>query len=110
MAKTTKKIDLSEHTLDVNRRKYSVDKLDLAELDDYIRALAGSRDYEYHAIRDILIYLWGGSYDSIQDLAKENWANKEVIRQRFHGNEDRFIHSLPLPRKLSGVCHMATCS
>jgi len=108
MAKPTKKIDLSEHTLDVNRRKYSVDKLDLVELDDYIRALAGSRDYEYHAIRDILIYLWGGSYNSIVDLAEENWATKDVIRERFHGSKGRFLRTLPLPRKLSGVCHMAT--
>ena len=108
MAKRAKKIDLSEHVLDINRRRYSVNKLDLVELDDYISSLAGSREYEYHAIRDILIYLWGGSYETVQDLGEENWENKEVIRQRFHGNKDRFLQGLPLPRKLSGVCHMAT--
>jgi type III restriction enzyme len=108
MANPTKTIDLSEHTLDVNRRKYSVEKLDLVELDEFIRELAGSRDYEYHAIRDIMIYLWGGSYDSVINLAEENWEVKDVIRDRFHGNKDRFLRTLPLPRKLSGVCHMAT--
>jgi len=104
----SKKIDLSEHALDVNPRRYSVDKLDLEELDDYIKALAGSRDYEYEAIRLIMKYLWGESYESIIDLAEENWKNKEVIRSRFHGNKDRFLNTLPLPDKLSGVCHMAT--
>ena len=108
MPNPTKKIDLSEHTLDINPRKYSVDKLDIVELDDFIHQLAGSRDYEYHAIRQIMIYLWGGSYDSVVDLAKENWANKDVIRDRFHGSKDRFLRTLPLPLKLSGVCHMAT--
>jgi type III restriction enzyme len=101
-------VDLSQHTLDVNRRKYSVDKLDLAEIDDYIRALAGSRDYEYHAIRDILIYLWGGSYESIEELAEENWENKANIRSRFNNNKERFLSTLPMQNKLSGVCHMAT--
>jgi len=108
MPNPTKKIDLSEHTLDINPRKYSVDKLDLVELDDFIRQLVGSRDYEYQAIRQIMIYLWGGSYNSIIDLAEENWSNKDVIRDRFHGSKDRFLNTLPLPRKISGVCHMAT--
>jgi type III restriction enzyme len=108
MPNPTKKVDLSEHTLDINPRKYSVDNLDIVELDDFIQQLAGSRDYEYRAIRQIMIYLWGGSYESIVDLAEENWATKEVIRDRFHGSKERFLRTLPLPRKLSGVCHMAT--
>ena len=69
---TRQVVDLSEHTLDVNPRRYSIQKLDLNELDEYIRGVAGSRDYQYQAIRQIMKYLWGGSYESIVDLAKEN--------------------------------------
>jgi type III restriction enzyme len=107
MARTTKKIDLSEHTLDINPRKYSVDKLDITEIEDYVRDLAGSRDYEYEAIINILKYLWGGSYESVVKLAEENWETKEAIQQRFQSKE-HFINTMPLPDKLSGVCHMAT--
>jgi len=108
MPTAIKKVDLSEHTLDVNPRKYSVELLDLVELDDFIRELAGSREYEYNAIKQIMIYLWGGGYESVVDLANENWDKKEVIRDRFMGSKDRFLRTLPMPRKLSGVCHMAT--
>jgi type III restriction enzyme len=108
MPSPVKKVDLSEHTLDINPRKYSVELLDLVELDDFIRALAGSREYEYEAIKQIMIYLWGGGYESVLDLANDNWDKKEVIRDRFMGNKERFLRTLPMPNKLSGVCHMAT--
>jgi type III restriction enzyme len=101
-------VDLSEHTLDINRQRYNVDQLDLIGLDDFIRELSGTRQYEYDSIRDILIYLWGGGYNSILDLAVENWNSKKVIRDRFYNNKQRFLNSLPLSNKISGVCNMAT--
>jgi len=107
------KLNLSEHTLDIkyNRASWEKSQLDLDEIDEYLRALVtdkdGFREYQYKAIRDILFYLWADKYNSIKDLAKENWREKPSIQQRF-SSEDHFLGMLPLPDKLSGVVHMAT--
>lgn len=109
MAKKKTKISLSGHVLSVNTRSYDRDLFDFEEFDPYVRALTGSREYQYQAIKDLLIYLWGGRYKTILDLAKENYdkPEKEALRQRFQ-SKDHFLASIPLPDRLSGVCHMAT--
>jgi len=101
------KLSLSEHTLDINMRKCDVTRFDFSEVEEYVRALTGDREYQYDAIKRILIYLWGGTYKSITDLARENYRKKPVIQQRFH-SEEHFLRLLPLPDRLSGVCHLAT--
>jgi len=107
MAKSTQKISLSEHTLDINTRNYNVEEFDFAEIEEFVKELTGSREYQFNAIKNIMIYLWGGRYETVTDLAKENFKNKETLRQRFE-SEDHFLRTLPLPECLSGVCHMAT--
>lgn len=107
MAKKVQKFNLSDHTLDINIRKCNYDKLDFSEVEEYVRALVGSRDYQYEAIKSIMIYLWGGSYKSITHLAKENWKQKPGIQERFQ-SEENFLARLPLGDRLSGVVHMAT--
>ncbi len=101
------RMSLSEHTLDVNVRRCDLDLFDWSEVEDYVLTLTGERDYQYNAIKELLIYLWGGGYADITQLAKENYARKSAIQQRFH-SEAHFLHMLPLPDRLSGVCHMAT--
>lgn len=109
MAKKKTKISLSGHVLTVNTRAYSRDAFEFEEFDPYVKALTGSREYQYNAIKELLIYLWGERYDNILDLARENYEKpeKEALRQRFQ-SKDHFLASLPLPDRLSGVCHMAT--
>jgi len=109
MPRTVQKISLSGHTLDVSRRAYVTDKFDFYEVENWVKQLSSGRQYEYEAIRDILSYLWSGRYETILDLARENYKkpSKEPIRKRFE-TEDRFLSTLPLPDRLSGVCHMAT--
>lgn len=103
------KLSLSEHTLDVDLLKCDKAQFDWSDVEEYVLTLTGERDYQYRAIRDIMTYLWGGGYNSAADLARENFAKpgKFAIRQRFH-SEDHFLAMLPLPDRLSGVCHMAT--
>lgn len=102
-----KQMNLSDHTLDINIRRCNYDKFNFSEIEDYVRQLTGSRDYQYDAIKQIMIYLWGGAYKSIIDLAQENHKKKLQIQRRF-GNEDMFLSHIPLPDRLSGVVHMAT--
>ncbi len=101
-----RKLSLSEHTLDVNVRRCDVELLDFAEFEDYVEALTGDREYQFDAIKRLLIYLWGGDYKTVVDLARENFK-KPAIQQRFQ-SEEVFLRMLPLPNRLSGVCHMAT--
>lgn len=105
--KAIKRLNLSDHTLDINIRRCNYNKFSFSDIEDYVHELVGSRDYEYDAIKQIMIYLWGRSYKSITDLGKENYKQKLQIQQRF-GTEDNFLRQLPLPDRLSGVVHMAT--
>ena len=105
--KAIKRLNLSDHTLDINIRKCNYNKFNFSDIEDYVHELVGSRDYQYDAIKQIMIYLWGGSYKSITDLGKENYEQKLQIQQRF-GTETNFFQNLPLPDRLSGVVHMAT--
>ncbi len=105
--KAIKRLNLSDHTLDINIRRCNYNKFTFSEIEDYVSELVGSRDYQYDSIKQIMIYLWGGSYKSITELGKENYKQKLQIQQRF-GTEDNFLRQLPLLDRLSGVVHMAT--
>lgn len=107
MPKKAERINLSDHTLDINVRKYSYQKFDFSEIEDYVQELSGGRDYQFNAIKQLLIYLWGGGYKNITQLAKENYSKKISTQQRFQ-SEENFLRHLPLPNRLSGVVHMAT--
>ncbi|HOC61403.1 MAG TPA: DEAD/DEAH box helicase family protein, partial [Smithellaceae bacterium] len=104
---TVEKLNLSEHTLDINLRKCSYDKFRFSDIEEYVRAVTGGREYQYDAIKATMIYLWGGGYKNAAALAKENFKRKEHIRERF-GSEEMLLAHLPLADRLSGVVHMAT--
>jgi type III restriction enzyme len=101
-----KKMNLSEHTLDINIRRCNYNKFNFSAIEEYVRQLTGTREYQYQAVKQVMIYLWGGSYNTIVGLAEENYA-KPRIQQRF-GSKQMLINHLPLPDRLSGVVHMAT--
>jgi len=105
--KAIKRLNLSDHTLDINIRKCNYNKFSFSDIEDYVSELVGSRNYQYDAIKQIMIYLWGGSYKNITELGRENYKKKLQIQQRF-GTEENFLRQLPLPERLSGVVHMAT--
>jgi type III restriction enzyme len=107
MPKKVTKLNLSDHTLDINTRKCNYEKFDFSEIEDFVQELAGGRPFQFNAIKQIMIYLWGDSYKDVSQLAKENYKKKEAIQQRFQ-SEENFLRHLPLPNHLSGVVHMAT--
>ena len=99
--KAMKRLNLSDHTLDINIRRCNYNKFSFSEIEDYVRELVGSRDYQYDAIKQVMIYLWGGSYKSIAELGREKYKQKLQIQQRF-GTEENFLRQLPLPDRLWG--------
>ncbi|HHY26717.1 MAG TPA: DEAD/DEAH box helicase family protein [Desulfitobacterium dehalogenans] len=105
--KAVEKLNLSEHTLDINIRKCNYEKFRFSEIEDYVRAVTGGREYQYQAIKCTMIYLWGGGYKNVTELATENFAQKKHLKERF-GSEEILIGHLPLSDRLSGVVHMAT--
>ena len=105
--KAIKRLNLSDHTLDINIRRCNYNKFSFSEIEEYVSDLVGSRDYQYDAIKQVMIYLWGGGYKRITELGKENYKQKLQIQRRF-GTEENFLRQLPLPDRLSGVVHMAT--
>lgn len=107
MPRVVKRINLSDHTLDISTRGVDTSKFDFEEIEDFVRELSNGRKYQYEAIKNIMTYLWSGKYNSILDLAKENYQKKQEIRSRFP-TEEHFLNMMPLPDRLSGVCHMAT--
>ena len=60
--KAIKRLNLSDRTLDINIRMCNYNKFNFSEIEDYMRELVGSRYYQYDAIKQIMIYLWGGGY------------------------------------------------
>lgn len=107
MPRRVEKLNLGDHTLDVEIKRCDYAQFDFSEVEDFVHALSGGREYQFDAIKSALIYLWGGIYPDITGLAKKNFKNKVAIRQRFHSEENLLRH-LPLPDRLSGVVHMAT--
>ena len=107
MPKRVEKLNLGDHTLDVETKRCDYGQFDFSEVEEFVRELSGGREYQFDAIKSTLIYLWGGIYPDITGLAKKNFKNKIAIRQRFH-SEENFLRHLPLPDRLSGVVHMAT--
>lgn len=102
-----KKFNLADQTLRINLRKCNYEKFRFSEIEDYVRELVGDREYQFQAIKEIMTYLWGGGYNSIEDLAQENFANNTHIQQE-HGSIDLLLSKIPLQDRLSGVVHMAT--
>jgi len=105
--KTVEKLNLSEHTLDVNIRRCRYTKFRFSDIEEYVRAITGSREYQFNAIKHTMIYLWGDIYNNVAELARENFAQKIHIKERF-GSEEIMLGHLPLADRLSGVVHMAT--
>lgn len=105
--KKATKLNLSEHTLDVNEKKFDIELFDFQEIAEYVNALTDSRPYQFEAIKKTMVYLWGGNYTDVTQLAKENFKKKSSIQKRFL-TEENFLRHLPLPDKRSGVIHLAT--
>ncbi len=55
--KAIKRLNLSDHTLDINIRRCNYNKFNFSVIEDYVSELVGSREYQYDAIKQIMISL-----------------------------------------------------
>ena len=84
-------------------------KFDISKYEDFLDALCGDRDYQKEAIRETLRYLLGGQYNSLRDLAEENYHWNPVL-QEIYASFDEFHKYLQLPDKLSCSLDLATAT
>lgn len=74
----------------------------------FLNLLFKNRQYQKEATEVALRYMNSGEYNSLEDLAKENFHSNEIIRSRWNENFDAMRKDLSLPDKLSATLDLAT--
>lgn len=86
---------------------YDITRLDLSAWDRFLDILCQDREYQKQAIKTSIIYLFSGKYQSIENLAKENYQKNEFLQERYK-NLDDYLKKLQLANKLSANIDLAT--
>ena len=89
------------------KQNYDPAKLNLKKWVDFLDVLCGDREFQKEAIRDAVIFLASGEYNSIESLIEENFRKNDELQKRYKDVRD-YQRNLPLPHKLSAVLDMAT--
>ena len=89
------------------KQNYDPTRLNLRKWVDFIDVLCGDREYQKEAIRNSLIFLGSGEYNSIEDLIAENFRKNSELQKRYK-DIGEFERNLPLPHKLAAVIDLAT--
>lgn len=84
-------------------------KFDINRYEPFIDALCGTREYQKEAIRIALRYLLGGRYQSLRQLAEENFNAQSKIKERY-GTLSEMDRHLQLPDQLSCTIDLATAT
>src|SRR4051812_35555031 len=84
------------------KKIFNPTKLNLKKWVSFLDVLCGDREYQKEAIRDIIIYLASGEYNSIEDLVEEDFRKNSELQKRYKDVRE-YQQNLPLPHKLSGV-------
>lgn len=92
--------------LKVNQH-YDKSVIDMYRWEEYLDVLCGVREYQKEAIRNAIIYLASGMYNSIEDLVKENYGRNTEL-QRKYGTVDAYLKQLQITDKLFGNIDLAT--
>ena len=80
---------------------------DINKYEGFLDALCGEREYQKEAIRNTLLYLMGGNYNNLSQLAEENY-HSNVNLQTLYGSFEQYKKHLQFPNKLSCSLDMAT--
>jgi type III restriction enzyme len=84
-------------------------KLDLNRYEAFLDALCGNREYQKQSIRETVRYFLGGEYQSLKELAEENYHQNPKLQDKYSSLDD-FIGYLQLPDKLSCSLDLATAT
>ncbi|MGC4045053.1 MAG: DEAD/DEAH box helicase family protein [Armatimonas sp.] len=73
----------------------------------FFDSLCGSREYQKEAIRAAVRYLLGGKYQSLTELAQENFRRNPMLAERYT-TWDQMRSKLQLPDQLSASLDLST--
>src|SRR5690606_12678208 len=90
-------------------QKYNTIELDLDTWQRFLDILTVTRTYQVEAIRNAIIYLASGRYNSIEDLILECCSDSKnaELRNRYR-NQEEYLSALQLPHRLSANIDIAT--
>jgi len=84
-------------------------KLNLNRYEAFLDALCGNREYQKESIRETVRYFLGGEYQSLKDLAEENYHQNPKLQDKYSSLDD-FVDYLQLPDRLSCSLDLATAT
>jgi len=97
---------------DLNLRvspNYDPNRFDPNKYEAFLDALCGDREYQKEAIREVVRYFLGGEYQSLKELAEENYHKNSKLQEKYSSFEE-FRGVLQLPDKLSCSLDHATAT
>lgn len=86
---------------------YNPNNFDLSKYEAFIDKLCWTREYQKQAIKQACIFLLGWRYNSLADLARENFDINEVLQEK-HKKFSELEKKLQLKDKLSCNIDLAT--
>jgi len=69
---------------------------------------ADSYVFQRDAVRETIRFLVSDRYPDLEHLARENWSNRETIRQRHDGGIDAYLAKMPLKDRKALSLDLAT--
>lgn len=95
----------------VLRVSHDVDRSlwDESRYEDFIEAITRGREYQREAILTALRYVLGGQYESLRELARQNFDANPILQAHF-GSWNGMLSSLQLPDQLSASIDLATAT
>lgn len=99
--------NINELVLKVSR-SFDPERLRLSEWTPFLNVLCDGRKYQREAIETSLIYLFGGRYDGIGKLVRENFDKNEEMARRYNGSLVEYERKIHFPKQLSGTLDLAT--
>jgi len=86
---------------------YNPEKLDLSAWQPFINKLCTDRPFQMDAINSVITYLAGGRYNSLKDLATENYNSNFKLQEKY-SSLDALHRTLQLQNKLYATIDLAT--
>ncbi len=99
---------IADQVLKVNDTRDAVEAI-VHKSDAFLNLLCGERfAFQRDAIRETLRFLVSDNYPDLERLARENWNEREAIRQRHDGGIDSYLDKMPLKDRKAASLDLAT--
>jgi type III restriction enzyme len=99
---------IADQVLKVDDTRDAVEAI-VHKYDAFLNLLCGERfAFQRDAIRETLRFLVSDKYPDLERLARENWNERDAIRQRHDGGIDSYLGKMPLKDRKAASLDLAT--